>query len=204
VTHDQVEAMTMGDRVAVLRDGRLEQVATPQDLYDRPASVFVGAFMGSPAMNLLRGRVLAEPDGHVLQLGSARLPLPRDFADRRPRVATRVGDELVVGIRPEALRPAGDGQAGLVGPVVVSESLGSDLLVHMEVDAPAVLAGEQLEAARDLLGGAVNGSPPESARLTARLEPSVAAQPGATLSLAVDPERVHFFDPHTEEALTPG
>ncbi|HZC13308.1 MAG TPA: ABC transporter ATP-binding protein [Thermoleophilaceae bacterium] len=202
VTHDQVEAMTMGDRVAIMRDGRLEQVDAPQALYDRPASLFVAAFIGSPAMNLLRGRLVAE-DGTrvVLHMGSARLALPDDLLRARPELMRRAGEEVVVGIRPEALRPAGNARDGLEGEVALVESLGSDLLAHLEVDAPAVLAGEQLEAARELLGGGANGTPPQAARLTARLEPSVAVRPGERLRLSVEPVRVHFFDPHTEQAL---
>jgi multiple sugar transport system ATP-binding protein len=205
VTHDQVEAMTMGDRVAILRGGLLEQVDAPQTLYDRPASLFVAAFMGSPAMNLLRGRILAE-DGTrcVLQLGSARLPLPDPVLEARPALMGRVDEEVVVGIRPEALRSADGERAALEGPVVLRESLGSDVLVHVEVDAPAVLAGERLEAAREIGGSEVNGTPPKRARITARLEPSVRAVTGETLRLTVDPTRLHFFDPHTERALTKG
>jgi multiple sugar transport system ATP-binding protein len=202
VTHDQVEAMTMGDRVAILRDGLLAQVDAPQTLYDRPASLFVAAFMGSPAMNLLRGRIVAEEDTRcVLQLGGARLPLPDSLLEARPVLMGRVDEDVVVGIRPEALRPADGKRAALAGPVVLRESLGSDVLVHVEIDAPAVLAGEQLEAARELGGGEVNGTPPKRARITARLEPSVPAATGETLRLTVDPARLHFFDPQTERAL---
>jgi multiple sugar transport system ATP-binding protein len=203
VTHDQVEAMTMGDRVAILRDGLLEQVDAPQTLYDRPASLFVAAFMGSPAMNLLRGRIVAEEDTRcVLQPGGARLPLPDSVLEARPELMGRVDEDVVVGIRPEALRPADGERAALEGPVVLRESLGSDVLVHVEIDAPAVLAGEQLEAARELGGGDVNGTPPKRARITARLEPSVRAATGETLRLTADPARLHFFDPHTERALS--
>jgi multiple sugar transport system ATP-binding protein len=202
VTHDQVEAMTMGDRVAILRGGLLEQVDAPQTLYDRPASLFVAAFMGSPAMNLLRGRLLAEEGTRpVLQLGSARLPLPDPVLEARPALMGRVDEDVVVGIRPETLRAADGGRAALEGPVVLRESLGSDVLVHVEIDAPSVLAGEQLEAARELGGGEFNGTPPRRARITARLEPSVRAVTGETLRLTVDPARLHFFDPHTERAL---
>jgi multiple sugar transport system ATP-binding protein len=176
VTHDQVEAMTMGDRVAVLRDGRLEQVDAPQALYDRPASLFVAAFMGSPAMNMLRGRL---GEGAVA-LGSARLPAP----------ARRLRDgDVIVGIRPEALHPAPAGAPALEGPVALIESLGSDLLAHVEIDAPAALRSE------------LNGSPPEHSRVTARLEPGLGAQVGDRIRLAVDPERLHFFDPQNELAL---
>jgi multiple sugar transport system ATP-binding protein len=176
VTHDQIEAMTMGDRVAVLRDGRLEQVDVPQALYDRPASLFVAAFIGSPAMNMLRGRLTAGE----LELGSARLPVPARRAEDR---------EVTVGIRPEALRPAPAGAPALEGPVVLVESLGSDLLTHVEVDAPAVLRSE------------LNDAPPQQARVTARLEPGVGVRVGDRIRLAVDPERLHFFDPQSERAL---
>jgi multiple sugar transport system ATP-binding protein len=175
VTHDQVEAMTMGDRVAVLRDGRLEQVDAPQALYDRPASLFVAAFIGSPAMNLLRGRV----EEGVLELGSARLPLP----------GRKLSGEVITGIRPEALRPAAEGEPALEGNVALVESLGSDLLAHVEVDAPAALRSE------------LNGAPPERARVTARLEPKVAARVGDRIRLAADPDRLHLFDPSSERAL---
>jgi multiple sugar transport system ATP-binding protein len=202
VTHDQVEAMTMGDRVAILREGRLEQVDVPQALYDRPASLFVAAFVGSPAMNLLRGRPMAaDAGGMVLELGSARLQLPAGLLRSSPELLSRAGHELVVGIRPEALRPAGESREALESEVTLVESLGSDLLAHVEIDAPAVLAGEQLEAARELHGGDVNGTPPQAAQLTARLEPSVPVKTGERLRLTVEPERLHFFDPRTERAL---
>jgi multiple sugar transport system ATP-binding protein len=201
VTHDQIEAMTMGDRVAVLRDGRLEQVDAPQALYDRPASLFVAAFIGSPAMNLLRGRLAADGARCVLELGSRRLALPDDLLEARPALMQRTGEEVVVGIRPEALSAAGGTRPALEGEVMLVESLGSDVLAHVEVDAPAVLAGHQLEVAQEIHGSEVNGTPPELARVTARLEPTVPVATGQRLALAADPRRFHFFDPQTELAL---
>jgi multiple sugar transport system ATP-binding protein len=202
VTHDQVEAMTMGDRVAILREGRLEQVDVPQALYDRPASLFVAAFVGSPAMNLLLGRLVAADGAEmVLELGSARLTLSAELLRASPELLGRAGDEMVVGIRPEALRPAGESREVLEGEVTLVESLGSDLLAHVEIDAPAVLAGEQLDAAREILGGDVNGTPPQAARMTARIEPSVPVKTGERLRLTVEPERLHFFDRRNERAL---
>jgi multiple sugar transport system ATP-binding protein len=197
VTHDQVEAMTMGDRVAIMRGGRLEQVDEPQALYDRPASLFVAAFMGSPAMNLLRGRLRVDGARCVLELGGARLALPDALLERRPALMRRAGEEVLVGIRPEALLRA-EGRPTLEGEVVLVESLGSDVLAHVEIDAPAVVAGEQLEAA---LGGEVNGSPPARARVTARLDPVAPVRVGERLGLTVEAERLHFFDPQTERAL---
>jgi len=201
VTHDQIEAMTMGDRVAVLRDGRLEQVDVPQALYDRPASLFVAAFIGSPAMNLLRGRLVADGARCVLEMGSSRVRLPDELLERRPALMQRAGEEVVVGIRPEALSAAGQERPALEGEVMLVESLGSDVLAHVEVDAPAVLAGHQLEAAKEILGSEVNGAPPQRARVTARLEPSVPVASGDRLALTAEPGRFHFFDPQTERAL---
>ena len=192
VTHDQVEAMTMGDRVAVTRDGELEQVDPPQTLYDQPASLFVAAFIGSPAMNLLRGRLVSDGDQTHVELGSSRLHVPADLLRQRPALGALPNGEVVVGIRPEALRPVTDSTPALEGPVVLVESLGSDLLVHVDIDAPAVVALEP---------GDVNGAMPNLARLTARVEPSVRTSTDEQIRLAVEPERLHFFDPRPERAL---
>src|ERR687888_266345 len=132
VTHDQVEAMTMGDRVAVMNAGHLQQAASPQELYDHPANMFVASFMGSLAMNLLRGR-LSNGDGRVhLQLGPHRLRVPDALLSGHPALAGRVGEDIVVGIRPELLQLAGtaNGESGwtLELPVALTEALGSDLI----------------------------------------------------------------------------
>jgi multiple sugar transport system ATP-binding protein len=193
VTHDQVEAMTMGDRVAVLRDGRLEQVDAPQALYDHPATLFVAAFIGSPAMNLLRGRLEADGARCVLQIGGSHLVLPDSVLERRPALMGRAGEEVVLGIRPEALKVAGAARPTLDGEVFLAESLGSDVLAHVDVDAAAVTHA--------VLGSEVNGTPPQRARVTARLEPSLGVKTGDRLALVADPERFHFFDPQTERAL---
>jgi multiple sugar transport system ATP-binding protein len=194
VTHDQIEAMTMGDRVAVLRDGRLEQVAAPQALYDHPDTLFVAAFIGSPAMNLLRGRLEADGARCLLRLGSSEVRLPDSVLESRPAVMRRVGEEVIVGIRPEALRVAGEARPTLEGEVFLSESLGSDLLAHVDVDAAAVT--------HEVLGGDANGTAPQRARVTARLEPTLGIRTGDRLALVADPDRFHFFDAQTERALT--
>jgi multiple sugar transport system ATP-binding protein len=184
VTHDQTEAMTMGDRVAVMRDGRLEQVDSPQRLYERPVNLFVAGFIGSPAMNLLRGRVV---DGWV-ELGSQRL--------RLARATTHVG-EVVVGIRPEAVAPAAElGDDVLELRVVLAEMLGSDVLLHLHSDAPSVLTGDMLDVAREL-GSAVS----DEDRFVARVPPSLRPPPGELVRLRVDMERVHLFDPQTERVI---
>jgi len=211
VTHDQVEAMTMGDRVAVMRDGRLEQCAAPGELYERPANVFVAAFIGSPSMNLLSGRV----DGGALRLGSERIELGEEVA---ARLRPWDGGELTVGLRPEAI--ALDGPARLTLPVVLTESTGADLLVHLRIDAPAARTAEaraleaELGTADPALGGAAPGAGSggsggaatatavvESTTLTARLPPSSGAAEGDLLPIALDPRDLHFFDPESGRAI---
>jgi multiple sugar transport system ATP-binding protein len=194
VTHDQIEAMTMGERVAVMNDGRLEQVDRPQALYDHPANLFVAGFIGSPPMNLFRARV----DGGDLVVGHQRLPLPIDAPD-----AVAGHDEIVVGVRPEAVAHVPHGVPephALEAPVALVESLGSDLLVHTELDAPPVLTQDQLEVAREVGGDPV--ADPERARFTARLTPDVRVVPGDRVRLRVDVDRLHYFDPDTTLALT--
>jgi multiple sugar transport system ATP-binding protein len=190
VTHDQTEAMTMGDRVAVMRDGRLEQVDSPQVLYDRPANLFVAAFIGSPAMNLLRGRLELANGRVVVVLGTQRLVLPDEVLDARPVLAGWVDDDVVVGIRPEAVRVAD--RDGLDLEVVLVEALGSDLLVHLRTDASRVTVSDAFD------GEEAAGL---ESRLTARLPPDVRVGVGDRLRLAVDMTRLHVFDPETGLAL---
>jgi multiple sugar transport system ATP-binding protein len=181
VTHDQTEAMTMGDRVAVMRDGRLEQVDTPQRLYENPENLFVAGFIGSPAMNLVRGAV----DDEGIVLGDQRLPFPR---------RTTFRGDVVVGIRPEALEPAnGDASSVLELPVVLSEMLGSDVLLHLEAPTSSVLTGDMLDTGDDLVEN--------TSRFIARVPPHVRPDPGERVRLHVDMSRVHLFDPSTEAVV---
>src|SRR5205085_1899208 len=152
VTHDQIEAMTMGDRVAVMRDGRLQQVDRPQILYDRPVNLFVAGFIGSPAMNLVHSR-LAASDGAVhAELGPARLRLPQGVLERRPALASYVGRDVILGIRPEdledaAFAPDANGSAIDVR-VSLAEALGAELIAHFPLAARPVLGSAALVAAR--------------------------------------------------------
>jgi multiple sugar transport system ATP-binding protein len=205
VTHDQTEAMTMGDLVAVLRRGRLEQVAQPQTLYDRPANVFVAGFIGSPPMNTMRGRLAETGSGTELQLGSQRLELPPSLLDAWPSLRARVGDEVVVGVRPEVLEVCGaDADPGRVLelPVTLTEALGSDELVHADLDAPHVLTGDATDIAEVLESAAGLGS--GHTRLTARVPPRTVAASGGRVRLLVDPSALHFFDPVTQRTLRDG
>jgi multiple sugar transport system ATP-binding protein len=190
VTHDQVEAMTLGQRVAVMRDGRILQVDAPQHLYEQPRDLFVAGFIGSPAMNLVEATI---QDGDVV-FGEFRVPLA---AARRP--AARSG-RVVLGIRPESFEDVAFAAAELPAidvSVVVLEELGSDAHVFFRVDAPRITS-EVLEAE----GEPDEGLVAEPATLVnARVDPRTAASVGGALRLAVDPARFHFFDPDTGASL---
>jgi multiple sugar transport system ATP-binding protein len=190
VTHDQVEAMTLGQRVAVMRDGRILQVDAPQRLYEHPVDLFVAGFIGSPAMNLLEATI----GGDEIEVGQFRVPL-----DRRRRAAARPG-RVVLGIRPESFEDAAFAARDLPTidvEVVVVEELGSDAHVFFHADAPAVTP-EVLEAEGEDAAQLVDEP---RALLNARVDPGTKARVGAPLRLALDPARFHFFDPETGASL---
>jgi multiple sugar transport system ATP-binding protein len=195
VTHDQVEAMTMGDRVAVMRGGLLQQFDLPQRLYEQPVNLFVASFIGSPAMNMLEGKLEQNGDGLVCRIGAATLPLAR------PKLAPYAGKTIAVGIRPEALNEPGRWpDAGrLQGKVQAVEALGPEQLVHVELDAKLVLADDVLEGlvdkeeARDL-AELIAESEGDKATVVARLDSSATVRPDDPIELAVDLRRLHFFD----------
>jgi multiple sugar transport system ATP-binding protein len=202
VTHDQVEAMTMGDRVAVLRRGLLQQFEAPQRLYERPANLFVASFIGSPAMNMLEGTLERNGDGIACRIGSASFALPPEVLKDRPALADNLGKPIAVGIRPEALDEPGrrNGHAGsLRGRVQGIEALGSELLAYVDIEAEPILVEDVLEgivdmeAAEDIapIKGDADGA---RATVVARLEPSANVHPDDMLELAVDLRRLHFFD----------
>jgi multiple sugar transport system ATP-binding protein len=200
VTHDQTEAMTMGDRVALMRGGRLVQVDTPQALYDRPVDLFVAGFIGSPAMNLIRAQLRAENGSILAAFGDAALELPERAVPRGAEAF--VGRELILGIRPEHLQDAQlatDGRPTFTAPVVLAEPIGAELIAHCEVDVPPVLTRDTLELAREVDDGVLREPP--RATLTARLDAHAQAAPGRDVRLAVDPETLYFFDPETSLAL---
>ena len=194
VTHDQVEAMTLGERVAVMQDGRIQQVDAPQTLYEDPSNLFVAAFIGSPAMNLFEANV----GGDAVDLGGNSIPLDRE---RRPRFA-REG-HAIVGIRPEAFEDARFAESGLPQVEVrveVIEELGSD--AHLFFHLPGTRAIVVEEAARDEEGDDASllaeGDDP---LFTARVDARTKAHVGDTIKLAVDPSRFYFFAPQTGETL---
>jgi multiple sugar transport system ATP-binding protein len=200
VTHDQVEAMTMGDRVAVLRDGVLQQVDSPTQIYDRPANLFVAGFMGSPPMNLAQATIDRQDGGFSVGFGDQRVAVPSELAQER-RLEQWVGKPVIAGIRPEDLEGSANGGSELGGEVVRIEELGAELLVYFAVDAPgpkgqpvaAAVTGEELEQAP------VTGA--TGSIFCATFEPRTRVKIGDRVETSVDARRLHFFDPETDEAL---
>jgi multiple sugar transport system ATP-binding protein len=202
VTHDQVEAMTMGDRVAVLRRGVLQQFEAPQRLYEQPANLFVASFIGSPAMNILEAKVERAGEGMVCRIGSAALTLPAQVLSARPALADYVGRSIAVGIRPEALDHSGrfNGAAGrLRGVVRTIEALGPEQLAHVEIEAKPVLVEDVVEGLVDIeqaedLAEILPDSEGDRATLVARLDASASVRLEDVVELGVDLRKLHFFD----------
>jgi len=208
VTHDQVEAMTMGDRVAVMRKGLLQQFDVPQHLYEHPANLFVASFIGSPAMNVLEGSLEPAGDALTCRVGSAVLALPPEVQSARPELAGNAGKPLAIGIRPEAFDGAGGSDNGtrLRGRVQAVEALGPEQYVHVEVDARPVLADEVVEGLVDQeqaedLAEILPDTAGSGATVVARLDPSVRVRPDEPIELAVDVRKLHFFDIGSGEAI---
>jgi multiple sugar transport system ATP-binding protein len=205
VTHDQTEAMTMGDRVAVMNRGVLQQVDAPQDMYDRPANLFVAGFIGSPAMNMVDAVVRRSEGGGTVEFAGISLRVPEETFRQRPALADRDGSTVVLGIRPEDVEdPAfiNDRLEGADIRVVVDirEAMGSEVYVHFGVDAPAVITDDTLDLAADaeLLTEVDAGA---RASFVGRLNPRTSAQRGQPITLQVDTRRLHFFDRDTGEAI---
>ena len=204
VTHDQVEAMTMGDRVAVLRSGELQQIDTPTNVYDRPVNLFVAGFMGSPPMNLARATIEADRGGITVRLGSLAIPVPDEVARER-KLEEWAGREVIAGIRPEDLEgPREDGT--LVGSVKIEatidrvEALGSNLLGFFTVDAEPATSKGIVEATGGGLAEVAlitrDGTP-----FCGTFEPRSAIRLGDRVDVSVDTRRLHFFDPDSEAAI---
>ena len=203
VTHDQVEAMTMGHRVAVMRDGELQQVDTPQRLYDAPANLFVASFVGSPPMNLFEAVVERDNGRLVCKAGETELELPADVAAERPSLANYAGHRIAVGIRPEDVREASgwDG-ARLRGRILLVESLGSELLVHIEIAATPLERSDLVDTAAQPPGPSLGVDALERAvTLLGRFDRHLLLAPGEAVEVAIDPRLLHFFDLDTGVAI---
>jgi multiple sugar transport system ATP-binding protein len=213
VTHDQVEAMTMGDRVAVMRKGQLQQVADPQTLYDRPVNLFVGGFIGSPAMNMVEATVTRANGGLAVDVGSQHLTLDEATLAAHPALNEYEGRKVILGIRPEeleevSLEPDSPANQRLRGVVELREALGSELIVHFTVEGTReALTDDVIELARDagVPGeGAELERKAEGALLVGRFGARAQVEEGKQVEVAVDTRALHFFDEETSEGIYDG
>ncbi|HTX69175.1 MAG TPA: sn-glycerol-3-phosphate ABC transporter ATP-binding protein UgpC [Thermoleophilia bacterium] len=199
VTHDQVEAMTMGDRVAVIRKGRLQQVAEPQELYDRPVNLFVGGFIGSPSMNMVEATIEAGEGECTALIGTQRLALGAETLQNHAGLAAYEGRAVILGIRPEdlqdaALSPDTPPDRRLRGHVVLREALGSEIMVHFMIDAPPVLNEHTLELLEDVDAAAPADEGDDGSKFVGSFNPRSQVREGQTIEVAVDTRALHFFD----------
>jgi multiple sugar transport system ATP-binding protein len=207
VTHDQTEAMTMGDRVAVIKQGRLQQVDIPQVLYDEPVNLFVAGFIGSPAMNMIEATIDRDEGGWGVSFAGIRLALDDETVSHRAALARFEGRQVIVGIRPEDMEDAAihddaRPERVLTARVDLREALGSEVLIHFTVDAPPVLTEDTRELARDAGVGELETERHEGrSPFVARLSPRTEAQERQDMQLVVDTSRMHFFDPETGSGI---
>jgi multiple sugar transport system ATP-binding protein len=206
VTHDQSEAMTLGDRVAVMRRGELQQLDVPQTLYREPVNLFVAEFIGSPAMNLVEAELTRETGQTSVRFGSQMLRLPPDAT--RPELDQYVGKKLALGIRPEDFedaRLAGGAPEGetISATADIREDMGSEIYLHFRVDAAPVTTAEVQEAAEDPT--AIEVARAEAARggtpFVARIDRESSAREGQPVELHVSTQRLHFFDLESGRAI---
>jgi multiple sugar transport system ATP-binding protein len=212
VTHDQTEAMTMGDRVAVMHRGRLQQVDAPQRLYDHPVNLFVASFIGSPAMNLVQSS-LAERDGDFYaEFGPARLRLPETVLAGRPALRAYLGRPVIVGLRPEDIEDAtlvsSANGSSLDVDVSLAEPMGAELIAHFPLDArpwgpsgAAAMDGGNPDADNAAAAALMAAEAGTDTLVTARLSARSDARTGEPLRVVLDAERLHFFDPETEDSI---
>ena len=198
VTHDQVEAMTMGDRVAVLKDGYLQQVETPQNLYDYPTNVFVAAFIGSPSMNLYDSTVTMSDGTGSVEIGSQKVAIASELLAKFPSLPNYDGKRVIVGIRPEDFEDAviekeTPADRRITGNVKLVEALGSELMVHFVIDAKTVNSGDPDAPEQELGEGIANA--------VGRFDPRSRIRPDEQIEVAVSTENLHFFDPDTRERI---
>ncbi|MEJ0097711.1 MAG: sn-glycerol-3-phosphate ABC transporter ATP-binding protein UgpC [Bauldia sp.] len=212
VTHDQIEAMTMGDRVAILRHGVLQQLDKPQRVYDAPANLFVASFIGSPPMNIVQARLVQAKDGRLAcEFGEQGAELPENALGRRPGLQRYLGRMIGVGLRPEHLEDAafasGAAQTARIrGLVVHAEPLGSEVVAHVELAASPVVADEMIEVVRDVDSSMVQRLETDARRqraiLVGRFDSASRVKAGETVEIAVDVGRLHFFDIDTGHAIS--
>jgi len=206
VTHDQVEALTMGDRVAVMKKGEIQQVDNAQVLYDQPLNLFVAAFIGSPSMNLLQAKLEHSGEHYRVLLGSQSLTLDDEALATHAGLAGYAGREIIVGIRPEdmedpALMTDAPADRQIKGKVELTEALGSEIMVHFSIDAVHAVTEDvhdlQKDMGSDRAPGTGIASGSGGAVIVGRFGPRSHVKVGETIDVAVDTRSLHFFDPET-------
>ncbi|WP_419917633.1 ABC transporter ATP-binding protein [Candidatus Poriferisocius sp.] len=202
VTHDQVEAMTMADRVAVISEGILQQVDIPMKLFNEPDNIFVAAFIGSPSMNLMEAVVRRKDSGLWMELGSQTLAVPESVPNRRPALERYLGSTVAVGLRPKDFEDAAIASdhpldQRLRVNISLIEALGYEAIAYFEVDAKPVISREALELTEEHL----TGEEQSSTRVHARFHPTTSVRPNDTIEVAVSMENAHFFDLQTGRAI---
>jgi multiple sugar transport system ATP-binding protein len=211
VTHDQTEAMTLGDLVAVMKNGVLQQVASPQELYSDPVNLFVGGFIGSPAMNIVNATICSAADGGLaVEFGGHLVRIPEQVAAARPRLEAFRDCGVIVGIRPEnledaALVPGGDPESRFPVTVDLREGMGSDVYLHFSVEVPPVFTDDTKDLASDIDEKAVEelkqGVSERRTRFVARAGPETTARAGERCEIFLDARKLYFFDPATGGAI---
>jgi len=210
VTHDQTEAMTLGDLVVVLRRGELQQVGSPDELYTRPVNLFVGGFIGSPAMNLAEARFTTEHGAAFVEFGGHRLVIPPETLAAKPGLAAFEGRSVIVGIRPEDMDDAALVSGHLPDariPIVVDlkEGMGSDVYLHFTIDAPPVVTEDTRELASDIGEKALDELHEQASErrstFVARVSPETTASVGRSCDLHVETRKLYFFDPATGRSI---
>jgi multiple sugar transport system ATP-binding protein len=207
VTHDQTEAMTMGDRVAVMKAGILQEVGDPQYLYDNPANIFVAGFIGSPPMNMAVGKIQrSDGDGLAVRLGSATIRLHPAVAQERPALSAYVSRDVAVGIRSEDMEDArlvrdAPADTRLKATVSLVEALGAQIVVHFDLDAPKVVTADTKLLDKDAHTEDVPTHEIEGTKFVAAFAPRSRVKVGDQIEVVVDTERMHFFDTETGNAI---
>jgi len=206
VTHDQTEAMTMGDRMAVMKAGILQQLGTPSECYDTPVNVFVAQFVGSPPMNLVMGEIVDGPDGLAVRKGHALMKIPDATVSARPALKSYAGKKVVVGVRSEDMEDANlardpDPTRRLKGKVTLTEALGSEIVVHFTFPGEKVDTADTKLMEKESGGGEVHVGPELGVTWVASFAPRSRVRMGDDIEIAVDVERAHFFDPDTSQAI---
>jgi multiple sugar transport system ATP-binding protein len=204
VTHDQTEAMTMGDRMAVMKAGVLNQLGTPSECYDSPNNIFVAQFVGSPPMNLVTANVLDAGDRLALKVGAVTLTVPAALLDAKPALRNYIGKNVVMGVRSEDMEDSslkqGPEDQRLKGTITLTEALGSEIVVHFSFDAERVETADTQLLAKET-GEEELHTLSQGVKWVASFAPRSRVRNGDTVDISVDMERIHLFDPETSEAI---